>query len=61
MEMSTRSLTKRANVLARNPAPNLMLGMLASGTVASWVELNCGGKITVRPTIKDTQSFHSLP
>ena len=39
-ERSTRSFTKRAKVRARNPAPNLMLGMLARGTGGSWEELN---------------------
>ncbi len=33
--ISTKSLTSLANVRARNPEPNLMLGMLANGTMAS--------------------------
>ena len=41
LAMSTKSLTKRAKVLARNPAPNLMLGMLVRGTVGSEL-MNCG-------------------
>lgn len=38
--MSTRSFTIRAYVLARKPAPNLMLGMLERATEGSEGPLN---------------------
>ena len=42
--MSTRSFTKRAKVLARNPAPNRMLGMVQRGMVGSEGAPNCEGR-----------------
>ena len=44
LAISTRSLTNRAKVLARNPAPNLILGILVRGTVGSMLT-NCVTKV----------------